>query len=356
LAKSLRAELETDTKCPVDALTFPTAQAATSGCLFLTRASEKRSELETRMNAIESYTVKLNAVEQMIARATDAAVILSENETKRSEVQKITSEMSAIKADINIHKGKIDVKNMAITMLNDKLAVIDKNEEIVQANRALQIQLTETKQQIDKLQDNRDRLNIELTTTSNALAVANARIEELELIITDISTNDHKYELYNWYTKAMHRNGIPITVLKKYIPIINYELNGILSPIVSFGVYFKIEQDSDNIDIVMRYDDTKDDTRPITMASGMEKFISNMAIRHVLLKISCLTKPTLRIIDEGFDVLDNDNIYLVQKFFDNVKTDFDNIVIITHIDALKDCADHVVTVSQQSGVSKLRLN
>ena len=145
-----------------------------------------------------------------------------------------------------------------------------------------------------------------------------------------------------------------MTVLKKYIPVINYELNKILSPIVMFGIYFKIEDGSDNIEIVMRYDDAKDDTRPITMASGMEKFISNMAIRHVLLKISALNKPTLRIIDEGFDVLDNDNIYLVQKFFENVKGDFDNIVLITHIDALKDAADHVVSVSQKSGVSTLQ--
>ena len=106
----------------------------------------------------------------------------------------------------------------------------------------------------------------------------------------------------------------------------------------------------------MRYDDTIDDTRPITMASGMEKFIANMAIRHVLLKISCLNKPTIRIIDEGFDVLDNDNIYLVQKFFENVKNEYDNVIIITHIDSLKDMADHIINVSQVNGISKLQMN
>jgi DNA repair exonuclease SbcCD ATPase subunit len=220
----------------------------------------------------------------------------------------------------------------------------------------VQQQIDETKKQISRLHNSRDSINDEITSTSNDLAVATARIQELKAIIHEISTNDHKYELYNWYCKAMHRNGIPMTVLRKYIPVINYELNHILSPIVGFGVYFKVEDDSDNIEIVMRYDNINDDTRPITMASGMEKFITNMAIRHVILKISALNKPTLRIIDEGFDVLDNDNVYIVQKFFENVKVDFDNIVIITHIDALKDCADHVVTVSQKAGVSRLCLN
>ncbi len=328
----------------------------TSSCIFLQRSSTKKKELGERIHSLESYKIKSDAVDQMLLHAKDASNILEKNEIGRSKIQTLTAKVSSIKSDIKIELGKIEVKNISISMLHDKLSLIDKNEEIVNSNRLLQRQLVSTQQHIDKLQDLRDGVNTEITTISNDLAVANASISDLEAIVADISMNDHKFEMYNWYTKAMHRNGIPITVLKKYIPIINFELNGILSPIVNFGVYFKIEAGSDNIDIVMRYDDATDDTRPITMASGMEKFISNMAIRHVLLKISCLTKPTLRIIDEGFDVLDNDNIYIVQKFFDSVKADFDNIVISTHIDTRKYFADHIVTVSQHGGVSKLRLN
>jgi DNA repair exonuclease SbcCD ATPase subunit len=348
--KVLTEELSSEASCPVG------ENDQTSGCVFIIRRNNKREELDRRKARITELSAKLPAIEAKIEAARDAKQMLKDNEKVRSTIQELSSRVKDKKSAINELTSKISVKEMSVSMLTDKLTLIDKNEEIVKQNRKVQEQIDETKRQISKLQDQREGLNEDITKTSNDLAVATARIEELEALIAEISSNDRKYELYNWYCKAMHRNGIPMTVLRKYIPVINYELNHILSPIVGFGVYFKIEDETEHIEIVMRYDNTSDDTRPITMASGMEKFISNMAIRHVLLKISALNKPTLRIIDEGFDVLDNDNVYLVQKFFENVKVDFDNIVLITHIDALKDCADHVVTVSQKAGVSRLRLN
>jgi len=350
LKKSLNEELSSNPSCPVG------ENDVTAGCVFLKQAQTKRQHLAEYTEELDELAEKGAKLSRKIERAQKAAQRLADNSQVRSAVQKLTHQAEECRTQAVAIDSKIELKEMALAMLEDKVEIIAKNEEIVKSNRALTEQIDETKSQIRKLQDQRDRVNDEVTEASSDLAVATARIEELEALVAEIATNDRKYELYNWYVKAMHRNGIPITVLRKYVPVINYELNKILSPIVGFGVYFKIEDGNDNIEIVMRYDDKVDDTRSITMASGMEKFIANMAIRHVLLKISTLNKPTLRIIDEGFDVLDNDNVYLVQKFFDNVKGEFDNIVLITHIDALKDCADHVVTVSQVNGVSKLRLN
>lgn len=349
-ARALRDDASSNATCPVGEL------PETKGCIFVQRQADKKAALLSHMEKIEQLNQKSVAIARKIEKARKAKQKLDSNEQIHEQIQRSSRWAKDFESQIDLLESRLDTKTMALTMLTDKLDIITNNEEIVKKNRQINEQIDEVKKQIRELQDSCDRLTDEITTASSDHAVAIARIEELEALIAEISTNDRKYELYNWYTKAMHRNGIPMTVLRKYIPVINYELNRILSSIVGFGVYFKIDDASDNIDIVMRYDDVKDDTRPITMASGMEKFISNMAIRHVLLKISALSKPTLRIIDEGFDVLDNDNVYLVQKFFEQVKGEFDNIVIITHIDALKDCADHVVTVSQSNGVSKLRLN
>lgn len=349
-ARALRNDSNSSMTCPVGEL------PETSGCIFVQRQAEKRAELVDYLGKIEELNQKLAVVTQKITLAREAKAKVDSNDALRSQIQRASGQVKQFKSDIRALESKRDTKELAMRMLLDKLDVITKNEEIVKSNRTITAQIEDIRVQIKKLQDSRDGVNDDITAASSDLAVANARIEELESLIADIATNDRIYEVYSWYVKAMHRNGIPITVLRKYVPIINYELNRILSPIVGFGVYFKIEDGNENIEIVMRYDDTIDDTRSITMASGMEKFIANMAIRHVLLKISALNKPTLRIIDEGFDVLDNDNVYLVQKFFESVKAEFDNVVIITHIDALKDCADHVVTVSQSNGISRLRLN
>ena len=159
--------------------------------------------------------------------------------------------------------------------------------------------------------------------------------------------------LYGVYCDAMHRTGLPVEILRSYIPTINYEINKILSDVVGFGLFFKIDDESTDIDIVMRYDLDGDDTRPATMASGMEKLLINFAIRYALISVSNLNKPNTWLIDEGFGVLDSENLYSMSKFFENVRGLFKNIIMITHIDSLKDIANWVITVEKKDGISKL---
>ena len=89
------------------------------------------------------------------------------------------------------------------------------------------------------------------------------------------------------------------------------------------------------------------------MASGMEKLLINMAIRHALLSVSNLNTPSSWFIDEGFGVLDAENLFSMSQFFDNVKCVFRTIVIITHIDTLKDVADWVINIEKKDGISQV---
>ena len=124
-------------------------------------------------------------------------------------------------------------------------------------------------------------------------------------------------------------------------------------PLISeFNVYLTLD-DETKLDIVMKYSDDNSDSRPISMASGMEKLLINLTIRHVLMKNNFLCKCSTHFIDEGFGVLDDENIMIIQKFFDTIKPELNNIVFITHINNLKDCADHVISVTKENNISRL---
>jgi DNA repair exonuclease SbcCD ATPase subunit len=71
--------------------------------------------------------------------------------------------------------------------------------------------------------------------------------------------------------------------------------------------------------------------------------------------LSYLNKPSTWFIDEGFGVLDSNNLYAIQKFFDFAKTIFKNIVIVTHLDGMKDIADSTILVSKIEGISHLKI-
>ena len=76
-----------------------------------------------------------------------------------------------------------------------------------------------------------------------------------------------------------------------------------------------------------------------------------MAIRYAPLSVSNLNTSSTWFLDEGFGVLDAENLYSMSRFFDNVKGVFKNIIIITHIDSLKDIADWVINIDKKGGIS-----
>ena len=83
------------------------------------------------------------------------------------------------------------------------------------------------------------------------------------------------------------------------------------------------------------------------MASGMEKMISSLAIRVALLNISSLPKPDIMIIDEGFGTLDENRITACNLLLTSLKKWFKNILVITHVDGIKDVADNVIEIGKK---------
>ena len=72
-----------------------------------------------------------------------------------------------------------------------------------------------------------------------------------------------------------------------------------------------------------------------------------------LLNISSLPRPNFLIIDEGFSNLDADSLSSLYYLFDYLKQYFDYIIIISHIDAMKDMANTSIDISQINGFSKV---
>jgi len=247
----------------------------------------------------------------------------------------------------------MEVKSLSIDLVKSHLNIALQNEDTIANNKKLKVDIEALDKKIGERVKERRLLSDLLIDVSSRGAVLKREIKTLEDALDSIRQSDDKIHRYNIYCKAMHRNGLPVEILRSYIPKVNYEINKILSDVVDFGLFFKIDDDSTDIDIVMRYDGDHDDTRPAQMASGMEKLLINFAIRYALISVSNLNKSNTWFIDEGFGVLDNENLYSMSKFFENVRGLFKNIVMITHIDSLKDIANWVVTIEKKDGISHI---
>jgi DNA repair exonuclease SbcCD ATPase subunit len=165
--------------------------------------------------------------------------------------------------------------------------------------------------------------------------------EQLTKEATEAARIVEEQKVYDSIVQAFSKNGIPAYVLKNKLPEINAELNNILAGIVSFRIFLETEVGSNTLDVFI---EDKDSRRVIELASGMEKMIASLAIRVALISLSSLPKPDIFIIDESFGSLDSSNCAKVIELLQTIKNRFKSILIISHVEEIKEAANNILTI------------
>ena len=144
-------------------------------------------------------------------------------------------------------------------------------------------------------------------------------------------------------TQAFSRRGIPSVITRSQLPLINAEIAKILLGIVDYTVEFETDDESDSTEVYINYGDSR---RIIELGSGMEKMIASVAIRVALINVSSLPKTDLFIIDEGFGALDDSMVEACNRLLASLKRYFRTVIVITHVEGVKDAADTVIEVQK----------
>jgi exonuclease SbcC len=160
--------------------------------------------------------------------------------------------------------------------------------------------------------------------------------------IEEAGTLEEKYKAYEYYLTSIKRNGIPYELISNALPYLEEEVNSILSQMVEFNI--KFETDGKNINTIIDYGTAGNWS--LNLTSGMEKFISSLAIRVSLISLTNLPRPNFIAIDEGFGNLDPENINSMNTLFNYLKNYFDFILIISHIDTMKDTTEDLIEINK----------
>lgn len=168
--------------------------------------------------------------------------------------------------------------------------------------------------------------------------------EEYEALAMDFAA-------YDLLMTCSHPNGISYDIIKERLPIINQEIAKILTNIVEFEIF--IQNDDKKLDIFIKH--PKHDPRPLEMGSGAEKTIASMAIRLAFLTVSSLPKSDLFILDEPGTALDEENMEGFVRILDMVKGYFKTVLLISHLDTLKDCVDMQISIERKSGYAHVNI-
>ena len=122
-----------------------------------------------------------------------------------------------------------------------------------------------------------------------------------------------------------------------------------VTQVVDFSIVF--EMDGKNVNNYICYGDDKQ--WPLELASGMERFISSLAIRIALTNISNLPRANFIAIDEGWGTMDSDNINSVYKLFEYLKSQYQFSLIVSHVDSMRDFTDDLLEIRRKEDFSQI---
>ena len=109
-----------------------------------------------------------------------------------------------------------------------------------------------------------------------------------------------------------------------------------------------------DIDTHIVYDD--DRVWSLELSSGMERFISSLAIRIGLMNVSNLPQGNFLAIDEGWGTMDSDNINSVYNLFQYLKGQFQFALIVSHVDSMRDAVDTLLEITKDTEFSKIKFD
>ena len=83
--------------------------------------------------------------------------------------------------------------------------------------------------------------------------------------------------------------------------------------------------------------------------------LAAMAIRLALLSVSSLPKSDIFILDEPGTALDVENMDGFISILELIKTYFKTVILISHLDGLKDCVDQQIMIEKKEGFAHIAI-
>jgi len=308
------------------------------------KAKEKLPEMVVEITELRKQSITL--LEQIDELDVDRLNDYLDKYDKLVERQKqIEQDISVAELEIQNNKSQMEVYRHENKNLQEQIGTYEKNKEAIENLEQLTTKRNKYSETINKLQHSCEECKREL----NELYVSHGSYEQkLQNLIeqkSELAELREEYSAYDLFMRCMHSSGISYDIIKKKLPAINEEIAKVLANIVNFEVFF--EDDGRKLNVYIKH--PSHEPRPIEMGSGAEKTIASMAIRLALLHVSNLPKANIFVLDEPGTALDAENMDGFVRILDMVKSYFKTVILISHLDTLKDCVDYVINVEKKNG-------
>jgi DNA repair protein SbcC/Rad50 len=296
---------------------------------------------QARLHELESQIAALGYDGQEHDRTRRALRAVQDAPVQKEQLTQAEKTITSLRDELAELAAQREQKSGRIADLDEQISGLERDlTSLPEIERAVQT-LT---QELHDLRQQRDRLIQERGTYQSKFEHCERLATEAAQLRTEQKQVAKDQEMYGHLMKIFGKDGLQAYLIENAIPEIEDEANAILSRLTDGRTYIAIESVRD-----LQSGGTKETldikisdelgTRSYELYSGGEAFRVDFAIRIALSKLLANragTKLKTLVIDEGFGTQDARGLDQLVEAIKTIRTDFEKIVVITHLEALKD--------------------
>ena len=329
----------------------PCGDAFVTSCKFIADAHSASLELPLLEKTIIEKIEEAKGYKKKVVSVNSAEMVALIDKYNETIIAKNGIEIEKRDNKVSIEKlfAKIKTMTAELAETNEKIALYEDNKEAIQNIENL---ISSRDEISDKIEANKKGIEVfeeGLSAHNRTIGSLEQKVESLKEKKQELLDIRAEFAAYDLFMRCMHSNGIAYHIIKRRLPVINEEIAKTISNIVDFEVFF--QEDGNKLDVLIKHPNFE--ARPIEMGSGAEKTLASMGIRLALLSVSSLPKGNIFILDEPGTALDAENMEGFIRMLDLVKTYFKTVILISHLDSLKDIVDTEITIDKTNGYARI---
>ena len=309
-------------------------------CRFIKDAHADKAGVDEQRMIVADLTTRLTDGEGSLALV--AAEKINERLKKHESATELLS-----RAEVDIARARVQldhVQGSFVSLDSEVDRELRRHEELANVQGdAENAEVVRLRARLDMLRDSSRALDETRVKHATARGRLQSDLEKHRQLAEERVRHEAQLRMYDIVMSACSKRGVPAAIVAAELPVINAEIARILHGIVDFTVELAAGDEGNAMDVHINYGDS---CRLLELGSGMEKFVSAIAIRVALTNVSSLPKTDTFIIDEGFGSLDAAGREAAGRLLQSLKRYFKSIIVISHVDEIKDVADNVIEITK----------
>lgn len=323
---------------------------------FASEAQQRVIELETELKAL-GYDPEAHDQDRKVEVAgRQAELDLRELEKARAAMVPLEREIQELIEQAGKGQEESDTLTAEYETAATRLAEDEKQLPDIQS----------VEKQLDQSQERENQLRLGVGAARQKVDV----LEDLKVRLKSLEVENEQLDIqigrYRQLENAFGRNGVPALLIEQALPQIEARANHILDRLsggsmnvrfITQAAYKDKRRDDFRETLDIEISDLSG-SRDYEMYSGGEAFRVNFAIRLALSEVLAQragARLQMLVIDEGFGSQDVQGRQRLVEAINLVQDDFDTILVITHIEELKDAFPTRIEVEKTPEGSLLRI-